>query len=199
MTVLKAGVCPGPPRPLMRVIAGIHKGKRLRSELGLRVRPTSDRLRETLFNILAPRIGDATFLDLCAGSGAVGIEALSRGAVRATFVEYSRRALVALVENLAQCGIGDEAEIIQRDAVSAVKQFIQIGRQFDFVFCDPPYASPLYNPLFELLGSWPLLNEDGWFIVEHHAKQAIVETIGDLRRFRAVQQGESTLSFFSRR
>ncbi|QUV83836.1 16S rRNA (guanine(966)-N(2))-methyltransferase RsmD [Chloracidobacterium aggregatum] len=182
----------------MRVIAGIHKGRRLRSEPGLRVRPTSDRLRETLFNILAPRIGDTTFLDLCAGSGAVGIEALSRGAARATFVEHSRRALVALVENLARCGIGEEAEVVQRDAVSAVKQFIQVGRRFDLIFCDPPYASPLYDPLFELLGTQPLLDEDGWFIVEHHAKHAVVETIGDLRRFRAVQQGESTLSFFSR-
>jgi 16S rRNA (guanine(966)-N(2))-methyltransferase RsmD len=182
----------------MRVIAGIHKGKRLRSEPGLRVRPTSDRTRETLFNILAPRISDKAFLDLCAGSGAVGIEALSRGAARATFVERSRRALMALVENLARCGIGEEAEVIQRDAISAIKQFVQAGRRFDFIFCDPPYASSLYEPLLALVGNCPLLAEDGWFIVEHHAKQAIAETLGELRRFRAVQQGESTLSFFSR-
>ncbi len=180
----------------MRVIAGMHKGKRLRSDEGLQTRPTSDRLRETLFNILAPRIGAAGFLDLCAGSGAVGIEALSRGAAQATFVEHSRRALVALMENLARCGIGDEAEIVQRDALGAVKQFIQTGRRFDFIFCDPPYASPIYAPLLELLGAQPPLSEDGWLIVEHHAKRPVAETVGALRRFRAVQQGESTLSFF---
>lgn len=182
----------------MRVIAGIHKGKRLRSDQGLHVRPTSDRLRETLFNILSPSIDGADFLDLCAGSGAVGIEALSRGAARATFVEHSRRALTALVDNLARCGIGDEAELVQRDALSAVKQFIQAGRRFDFIFCDPPYASPLYAPLLELLGTQPLLKEDGRLIVEHHAKHPIAEAVGRLRRFRAVRQGESTLSFFSR-
>lgn len=182
----------------MRVIAGIHKGKRLRINLGLRVRPTSDRLRETLFNILAPFIDGADFLDLCAGSGAVGIEALSRGAARATFVEHSRRALTALVENLARCGIGDEAELVQRDAVSAVKQFIQTGRRFDLIFCDPPYASPIYTPLLELLGTQPVLKDDGQLIVEHHVKYPIAEVVGHLRRFRAVRQGESTLSFFSR-
>ncbi len=181
----------------MRVIAGIHKGKRLRSSNGLQVRPTSDRLRETLFNILAPSIAGTDFLDLCAGSGAVGIEALSRGAARATFVERSRRALVALVENLARCGIGDEAELVQRDALSALKQFIQAGRRFDFIFCDPPYAAPLYLPLLELLGTQPLLKTDGQLIIEHHAKHPNVESIGSLRRFRVIRQGESALSFFS--
>ncbi|MFQ3582405.1 MAG: 16S rRNA (guanine(966)-N(2))-methyltransferase RsmD [Chloracidobacterium sp.] len=180
----------------MRVIAGLHRGKRLRSNDGLHVRPTSDRLRETLFNILSPYISATTFLDLCAGSGAVGIEALSRGAQQVTFVENSRRALMALVDNLARCGIGEEAELVQRDAVSAVKQFIQAERRFDFIFCDPPYASPIYAPLLDLLGAHPLLNADGWLVVEHHAKRPLAETIGRLRRFRAVQQGESTLSFF---
>src|SRR5262245_2325272 len=105
----------------MRVIAGVYRGRRLRSPTGLAVRPTSDRLRETLFNILARRIQGSRFLDICAGSGAVGIEALSRGASEVTFIESARRACAGIEMNLKALGV-DKAEIINRDAVAALAE-----------------------------------------------------------------------------
>lgn len=182
----------------MRVIAGSLKGRRLRTVEGLQVRPTSDRLRETLFNILAPDIEGANFLDLCAGSGAVGIEALSRGAGHVTFVENARRPIRMLIDNLHHCQIEDGIDVIQRDALSAIKQIVSEERLYDLIFFDPPYASALYGPVMELLGTQNVLVDEGWLIVEHHGKQTMPETIGDLRRFREVRQGESLLSFFTR-
>lgn len=180
----------------MRIIAGTLKGRRLRTEDGFAVRPTSDRLRETLFNILMTSIEDASFLDLCAGSGAVGIEAISRGAGHVTFVEQSRKTLRNLVENLNHCKIEDGFTLVQRDVVSAVKQFVAEEQAFDLVFFDPPYASEVYGPVMELFGEQPLLTEDGMLIVEHNSKASMPETVGALRRFREVRQGESSLSFY---
>src|SRR5262245_48124481 len=106
----------------MRIISGRFKGRKLQTVDGLDVRPTSDRLRETLFNILAPHVTESRFLDLCAGSGAVGIEALSRGASAVIFVDQSRRSSAAIKENLAPLGIKEQAQILQRDALAAIKQ-----------------------------------------------------------------------------
>src|SRR5258705_9764698 len=114
----------------MRVIGGIHRGRRLRAVRGLAVRPTSDRLRETLFNILAPRIGGSRFLDICAGSGAVGIEALSRGAAEATFIESSRHACAVIEANLASLGI-TQATIFKHDATDSLKRLERESVQFD--------------------------------------------------------------------
>src|SRR5437762_8840165 len=105
----------------MRIIAGKYRGRRLKSPPSLQTRPTSDRLRETLFNILAPRIEDAQFLDLCAGSGAIGIEALSRGAANVTFVESSRKVAAVISENLRHCGIREDYKFLPRDALTALK------------------------------------------------------------------------------
>src|SRR5688572_14346261 len=117
----------------MRVIGGVHRGRRLSTVSGLAVRPTSDRLRETLFNILTPRIHGSRFLDICAGSGAVGIEALSRGASEVTFVERSRRACAVIEANLASLGI-KEATIIKHDAAASLKRLERESAQFDIAF-----------------------------------------------------------------
>jgi 16S rRNA (guanine(966)-N(2))-methyltransferase RsmD len=164
---------------------------------GLRVRPTSDRLRETLFNILASLIEGSRFLDVCAGSGAVGIEALSRGAESATFIEISRRACSVIEENLYDLGLKDDAEIINRDAEAALKKLASLNRQFDIVFFDPPYASGLYSKVMGLIASLDLLAADGIVVVEHRAKDQI-EDCGELKAYRQVKQGESALSFFRR-
>src|SRR5574342_1279621 len=129
----------------MRVIGGIHGGRRLRTVSGLSVRPTSDRLRETLFNVLAPRIAGSRFLDICAGSGAVGIEALSRGASRATFIERSRRSCAVIEANLNSLDIADQASLINRDALTALKRLEREASEFDLAFFDPPYASGIYG------------------------------------------------------
>jgi 16S rRNA (guanine966-N2)-methyltransferase len=180
----------------MRVIGGTHRGRRLRTVGGLAVRPTSDRLRETLFNILAPKIAGSRFLDICAGSGAVGIEALSRGATEATFIESSRHACAVIEANLGALGITSEATTINRDAAAALKGLEHDARQFEVAFFDPPYASEIYSQVMGQLGAGNLLSGGALVIVEHRAKTPPEPEYGRLRICREVKQGESALAFY---
>ena len=163
----------------------------------MNVRPTSDRLRETLFNVIAPRIEDARFLDLCAGSGAVGIEALSRGATHATFVDRSRRSCTLIEANLELCRVPeDQHEIYCSEAYEFLRQTTLPA--WDIVFFDPPYKQD-YLKTLEFLGTHAskLVNDDALVIVEHHHKNALPETIGRLVRTRVLKQGDSSLSFYN--
>lgn len=163
----------------------------------MNVRPTSDRLRETLFNVIAPRIEDARFLDLCAGSGAVGIEALSRGASYATFVDRSRRSCKLIEANLELCRVPEEQhEIYSAEASEFLRQ--TKSESWDIVFFDPPYKED-YLKILEFLGSHTskLLADDCLLIVEHHHKNPLPETLGALHRTRVLKQGDSSLSFYS--
>ena len=164
----------------------------------MNVRPTSDRLRETLFNVIAPRIEDARFLDLCAGSGAVGIEALSRGASHATFVDRSRRSCTLIESNVELCRISEDQQAIY---CSEAHEFLRQTSEpaWDIVFFDPPYKED-YLKTLEFLGSNAsrLLTDDGLVIVEHHHKNALPETIGNLTRTRVLKQGDSSLSFYQK-
>ena len=182
----------------MRVIGGAYKGRNLRTPKGLAVRPTSDRLRETLFNILAPVIEGSRFLDICAGSGAVAIEALSRGAARVVFVDVSRRSCAVIEENLAQIGISHGADIINRDALAAIKRLEAESEEFDIIFFDPPYESELYSQAMKLIASSGILSGEGVVVVEHRAKTPPESEFGDLRAYREVRQGESSLAFYAR-
>lgn len=153
----------------------------------MQVRPTSDRLRETLFNVIAPRIEEARFLDLCAGTGAVGIEALSRGARHVTFVDRSRKSCQLIESNVALCRIPeDQYEIYQSTAEDFLRQHKTAS--WDIVFFDPPYQDD-YLPTLELL-------RGGLVIVEHFYKNVLPEAIGALRRTRILKQGDSSLSFY---
>jgi 16S rRNA (guanine(966)-N(2))-methyltransferase RsmD len=165
----------------------------LKTVEGLAVRPTSDRLRETLFNILAPQIKGSRFLDLCAGSGAVGLEALSRGASHVTFVDKSRRACSAIQVNLDTIGITGEATIINKDAVSALKN---LTGKFDVIFFDPPYESDVYDRVLREIGESYLCAPDTVVVVEHRVKQPPEQMYGGLEIIRTVKQGESSLGFF---
>jgi 16S rRNA (guanine(966)-N(2))-methyltransferase RsmD len=182
----------------MRVIAGKFKGRNLKSPPSMQVRPTSDRLRETLFNVIAARVPDSRFLDLCAGSGAVGIEALSRGAAHATFVDRSRRSCQLIESNLNLCQVSEaERDIYCSEATEFLKQTSShTADRWDLVYFDPPYKQD-YLPTLEILGSSQLLNDDGLLVVEHHHKTALPGTIGTLRRTRVLKQGDSSLSFYS--
>ena len=184
----------------MRVIAGKYRGRNLKSPPSLEVRPTSDRLRETLFNVIAPRIDDVRFLDLCAGSGAVGIEALSRGAAHVTFVDRSRK-MCALVEaNLDLCRVPeDETEVVQAGASDFLSRSIATaGKPWDVVFFDPPYAND-YMKVLNTLGSHvpKLLSDSAILIVEHHHKKELADDVGHLHRSRILKQGDSALSFYT--
>ena len=178
----------------MRVIAGAFKGRNLKSPPSLQVRPTSDRLRETLFNVIAGRVPDARFLDLCAGSGAVGIEALSRGAAHATFVDRSRRSCQLIESNLDLCRVPEEQRDIYCSEVSEfVRQWDAV--RWDLVFFDPPYKTDYFR-ILELLGSGKILEPGGLLVAEHHHKTELPESVGNLSRTRILKQGDSSLSFY---
>jgi len=177
----------------MRIIAGAYKGRNLKSPPSMNVRPTSDRLRETLFNVIAPRIEDSRFLDLCAGSGAVGIEALSRGASHVTFVDRSRRSCTLIESNLTLCRVPEEQQVIySMEASEFLRQYR--NERWDIVYFDPPYKDD-YLKTLELLGE----GDHSLVIAEHHHKTALPDTLGSLERTRVLKQGDSSLSFFSHR
>lgn len=187
----------------MRIIAGTLRSRRLQAPSGLATRPTSGRLRETLFNVLAPRIHGARFLDLFAGSGAVGIEARSRGAVRVDFVERNAAALRALGSNLAALGLDVERSrkvFVHGGDVATTLRRLPRDLAFDAVFLDPPYdAGEAYASTLALLGGprAGLLSPGALAIAEHSRKQTLEEIYGVLRRVRLLEQGDAALSFYS--
>jgi 16S rRNA (guanine(966)-N(2))-methyltransferase RsmD len=158
-------------------------------------------LRETLFNVLAPRIKGVRFLDLCAGSGAVGIEALSRGAAHATFLDQSRRMCALIEANLEALGVDeDEADVMSAAALEFLRRRAKKeGGPFDIIFFDPPYATD-YEAVLDYVGEHRerLLAEAGILIVEHHRKNGLKEGFGELKRYRVLKQGDSCLSFYER-
>jgi 16S rRNA (guanine966-N2)-methyltransferase len=169
----------------MRVIGGEFRSRRLKSIPGLDTRPTPDRLRETLFNILSPRILGAVFLDAYAGTGAVGIEALSRGADRAIFLERSRTAAEVIRENLHSLGIEARASVVVGKVLTALPR-----QAADILFLDPPYEMEAeYAQALEQAHA-PLV------IVQHAARFDPGATHGSLRRVRVVKQGDNSLSFY---
>jgi 16S rRNA (guanine966-N2)-methyltransferase len=177
----------------MRVIAGIYKGRTLKSPSWEGLRPTSDRLRETLFNILAPRIGGARMLDGYAGTGAVGIEALSRGAREVTFVEQDRRAQALITENLARCGISGGYAIIRASVARALEQLKTTREPLDLIVLDPPYAAPVDDVL---PAAGDVLADDGMLVLEHARRRDPPAAAGRLVQTRKVTAGDSSLAFY---
>ena len=183
----------------MRVIAGKYRSRRLRAPTGTATRPTSDRLRETLFNVVAQSIPGSVWLDLFAGSGAVGIEALSRGAERVYFVESSGAALRAIHDNLESLGIDEGFDIVDRDALTALSRLEVQEVSCDFCFLDPPYRkSQDYEKILGFLSGSKLLAESSLVIAEHDKHFDPGESFGKLVRRRVLRQGDAVLSFYSR-
>ena len=187
----------------MRVIAGTYRSRPLAAPAGLSTRPTSDRLRETLFNVLAPRIQGAAFLDLYAGSGAVGIEALSRGAAHVTFVERAAPALKVLRANLDRLGITQKFRIHSGPAVAFLRSSRRPNpkpERHEVVILDPPYdATEEYAAILGLLGgeASAFLAPGAVVIAEHRKKQELEIRYGTLERTRLLQQGDAALSFYA--
>jgi len=181
----------------MRVIAGKYRSRTLRSLNGQELRPTSDRLRETLFSILGPTMGGATFVDLYAGTGAVGIEALSRGARLAIFAEQHAPAAALIRRNLASLEIGAQAEVLDMNVLRAIKRLEGRNVHAKYIFLDPPYAADIdYVKTLGALGDSPLVAPDGLVIVEHSGKRKLPPRIENLELARVVEQGDAALSFY---
>jgi len=183
--------------PMTRIIAGRGKGRRLKTPQGLTTRPTAARLRQTLFDILAPELPGCRFLDALAGSGAIGLEALSRGAARVVFVDESGPAIAAIRENVAAlAAAGGDVQVLRQDARVALGALADSGVRFDVVYLDPPYDSGLYEELLEIVSAMGLLREGGTVVAEHFHKRELPETIGRLARSRSVRVGDHRLTFY---
>jgi 16S rRNA (guanine966-N2)-methyltransferase len=186
----------------MRIIAGTFRSRQLKSLKGLTLRPTSDRLRETLFNVLQDRIADSRFVDVFAGTGAVGIEAISRGAQEVVFIENHRPTAELIRKNLDLLEIRAGARVLPIDALRGLQKLateqIASAPGFDIIFLDPPYAAAHeYEQILELLGQTPLLNPGGLVIAEHRRSFELPETQGRLHMVRILQQGDASLTFYT--
>lgn len=185
----------------MRVVAGKYRSRVLKSLRGLALRPSSDRLRETLFNLLGTTVEGSVFVDVYAGTGAVGIEALSRGARAVIFIENHAAAVALIRSNLRALGITTGAEILMADAVRGMERLAhpQFGMRVhtDFVFLDPPYArTEEYARALDFLDRSPLLTPGGQVVVEHPKRMALPQRLAQLERARVVEQGDAALSFY---
>jgi 16S rRNA (guanine966-N2)-methyltransferase len=175
----------------MRIVAGEYRGRRLKAPSWDGLRPTSDKLRETLFNILAPRIEGARVLDAYAGTGAVGLEALSRGAAHVNFLEQDRRALALIEENARLCGAQGRYTIDSGDAAAWLRR---ATATFDLIFMDPPYDEPPAGSVLESAGR--RLNTGGLLVLERASRREPAEPAA-LARVRDVKSGDSVLTFFT--
>ena len=181
----------------MRVIAGQAKGVRLESPQGLCIRPTLDRVREALFSILAPRLDGARFLDLFAGTGANGIEALSRGAAWCTFVDSAGQALACIARNLDRTGFADRAERVRVSLPKGIDALTRRQAAYGVIFADPPYGFEQYGALLEAIQCGRILAGGGLVVIEHATGRSIPGIPGGLGRTREATYGDATLSFFA--
>lgn len=185
----------------MRVIAGTYRSRVLKSLKGLALRPTSDRLRETLFNVLGASVAGSRFLDLFAGTGAIGIEALSRGAAEVVFVENHPPAVALIRRNLESLHIRSGATLLAAEVLRGLEKLAAHKKGEtpgeDFIFLDPPYAAAKdYARVLEFLGSGHLLASGGVVVAEHRRSFDLPEEFGALRRCRVLKQGDAALSFY---
>ena len=193
----------------MRVIAGAFRGRRLTAPKGNRlVRPTADRVKESVFSILQGRIIDANFLDLCAGTGSMGIEALSRGAKHVTFLERDPRCIESIERNLHTCGLLPESDapyhLLRRDVVKGITDLCKRSTVFEIIYFDPPYpvdlarGSQLYMTCLPLLAESSLLCPGGILLVEHAKRVLLPDTIEGLKQSRQARYGDTVVSFYEK-
>lgn len=180
----------------MRVIAGAFKGRRLVAPRGTATRPTADQVRIALLDALAPRLPGARVLDLFAGAGGVGLEALSRGAAHATFVERAARAVAALEANVRTLAVADRTRVLRADVARALARLAAEGERFDVVFLDPPYDGDLAAATLAALGGGAVTAPAAVVVAQHFTKRAPAPAYGLLAASRTRRFGETTLTFF---
>jgi 16S rRNA (guanine966-N2)-methyltransferase len=180
----------------MRIIAGALKGRKLETPRGVVTRPTADQVRTALMDALTPWLQGARLLDLFAGAGGVGLEALSRGAEHATFVERDARAVTALRGNVAELGLEARTRVLREEALRALQRLDREAARFHLVFLDPPYERDLSGPVLAALGAGRLLVPPGIVVAQHLTKRPPAPDAGALRAYRTRRFGETTLTFF---
>ncbi|KQL44326.1 16S rRNA (guanine(966)-N(2))-methyltransferase RsmD [Brevibacillus choshinensis] len=184
----------------MRVISGEHKGRRLAAVPGKGTRPTTDKVKESIFNMIGPYFDGGWALDLYAGTGGLGIEALSRGVDRSVFVERDARAFAVVKQNLETCRLEGSADLYRMDADRAIRTLATRKQAFDLVFLDPPYAQQKIAEEIRLLQELDLLADGAWIVAEHDVDVKLPEEIGDCVQDRASTYGDTavTLYYFDR-
>jgi 16S rRNA (guanine966-N2)-methyltransferase len=181
----------------MRIVTGKFRGRRLKGPEGMDLRPTSDRLKQTLFNIIGPGVAGATILDVFAGSGAIGLEALSRGAREAVFVDSDRAAVRLIRQNLALCGLTSGYRILHGDVFAQLRMLGREGFRAGIIFLDPPYDWGPYADLVTTLFKAGIAREESRVIIEHHRKTTLPDGGPGFRRVRLVEQSDKCLSFYA--
>ncbi|TAL26061.1 MAG: 16S rRNA (guanine(966)-N(2))-methyltransferase RsmD [Nitrospirae bacterium] len=186
----------------MRISAGNLKGRKVSSVKALRfakegeLRPTSSKVREAVFNILREKIRGAVFIDLYAGTGAVGFEAISRGAGKVFFVESDKKRVELIRKAAADCGCGSTADILKSTALDFVREATDEGLKGDVIFLDPPYHSTELDDVLSLLSDGELLGEEGIIIAEHFSRKKLPDEIGKLRKKKDYKYGDTVLTLF---
>lgn len=180
----------------MKIIAGRYKGKEIKCLKGHLVRPTLARVREMYFNVVRDYIEGANFLDICSGTGAMGIEALSRGANFVLFMEREQEVFNLLKENLSRCNIFSGYKILFGDFRKKIKNIENLGMKFNLIYFDPPYFKNLYRDFFDLINNVSFLDEDVIIATNHFKKIELPDKIYSLVRFKKKKQGDSIISFY---
>ena len=180
----------------MRIISGSARGLKLKPPTNMDVRPTTDRVKESLFNIINFQLRDSNILDLFSGTGSLGIECLSRGAKKCIFVDNSRDSVEIIKHNLKISKFESVSEVLTSGAVAAVNK-ISTGREkFDIIFMDPPYLKDFVTPTLEKISESNILQEDGMIIIEHDYKDEITDRVGNIVKYREKKYGKIMISFF---
>ncbi|QVY63169.1 16S rRNA (guanine(966)-N(2))-methyltransferase RsmD [Cytobacillus gottheilii] len=182
----------------MRVVSGSQKGRSLKPVPGNTTRPTTDKVKEALFNIIGPYFEGGLCLDLFAGSGALGIEAISRGVDKVIFVDRERMAIQTIHDNLSSSGFTEQSEVYRNDAERALKAIIKRELVFDYIFLDPPYKKQQLVKLIELIDREALLAEDGTIICEHGSDVHLPEQIGSFVQYKHENYGMISISIYKR-
>ena len=180
----------------MRIGGGKFRGRQVETPGGRKTRPSGGRLKKSLFDILAPVLPGSRVLDLFAGAGGLGLEALSRGAAHVTFVERDRGAADTIRKNLERLGLSEKAELLRREARSAIGLLAERRETFDIILLDPPYRSDLHASLLQRIGAASVVKLEGVVILEHHHKTSLADSYAGLTKVREVRAGESSLSFY---
>lgn len=182
----------------MRVVSGVCKGRALKAVPGNTTRPTTDKVKEALFNMIGPYFDGGIGLDLFAGSGGLGLEALSRGLERVIFVDRERKAIQTIYENIQACKMEDKAEVYRNDADRALKALSKREIEFDYIFLDPPYKKQQLISLMEKISEHSLLTNDGYIVCEHSHDIELPKSTGEYSQYKHEKYGIIAITIYSR-